>query len=201
MTRRRAGWALGAAGLLVVGWLVWELVGTTVVAQHRQEGLVADLTERFDRGPAAGDRSLPHGAFAVARLPDSIGGDTVPVVEGDDDDALAWGLGHVTDTELPGEGGNVVLGGHRITHGEPLRDLTEIRPGDQIVLRTATERYTYEVPEGATVRRVPFTDASVLDDRAGDPGLPRRGELLTLVTCAELFHTDDRLVVSAVRVR
>ncbi len=198
--RRLAGWALVAVGLVLLGWLAWQLVGTTAVARHRQQGLVEDLGQQLARGESSVGDGLPHGAFALAHLPGSIGGDTVPVVEGDDDAALAWGLGHVSSTELPGEVGNVVLGGHRVTHGEPLRDLAQIGPGDRIVLETVEGDLTYEVPAGAEVRRVPLTDASVLGDRAGDEDLPPGSELLTLVTCAELFHTDDRLVVTAVRV-
>jgi sortase A len=200
-TRQRVGGGLALAGLALLGWLGWQVLGTTLVAEHRQQGLVADLEQRFAQPePREGSVDLPHGAFALAHLPDSLGGATVPVVEGDGEDALAWGLGHVPSTELPGQVGNVVLGGHRITHGEPLRDLAAIRPGDHIVLETAQGELTYEVPEGTAVRRVPFTDEAVLDDGAGDPAFGVGDELLTLVTCAELFHTDDRLVVSAVRV-
>lgn len=194
---------LMGAGLALLVWLSWQYVGSTVVAQHRQADVVERLERRFDDGTSATSSEqadLPHGAFAIVRLPESMGGGTVPAVEGDDDAPLSWGLGHREHTAYPGEKGNVVLSGHRVTHGEPLRDLPDVRAGDRIEVRTAARTWTYEVLDEPGLRTVLMNDTAVLGPRAGSDAFARGSRLLTLITCAELFHTDNRLVVTAVLV-
>ena len=78
--------------------------------------------------------------------------------------------------------------------------MPELRPGDEIVVDTRDTTYTYVLDTGGGDLAVPFTDVWVLDPRPVNPdggvGPPEdAGErLLTLTTCSELFHTDDRLV-------
>jgi len=57
------------------------------------------------------------------------------VIEGIGDAELARGFGHFPVRES-GERGNYALAGHRITHGEPLRDMPELRPGDEVIVET-----------------------------------------------------------------
>ena len=67
----------------------------------------------------------------------------MPLLEGTSDEALAAGFGHFEDTARAGAKGNFALAGHRITHGEPLRDMPGLEPGDEIVVETARATYTY----------------------------------------------------------
>ncbi len=94
----------------------------------------------------------------------------VPLLEGVDDDALASGLGHFPDAADPGAVGNFALAGHRVTHGEPLRDLPGLRVGDEVVVETRDAVYTYVLDTGGEDLRVPFTAGWVV----GDAGQPRR---------------------------
>jgi sortase A len=126
----------------------------------------------------------------------------VPLLDGTSDDVLAAGFGHVEGTAAPGQVGNVVLAGHRITHGEPLRDMPDLEPGDEVLVETADRVYTYVLDTGGDDLTVGFDadwvlapapvnpDGGVQPPTGGDSGQ----RLLTLVTCAELFHTDARLV-------
>ena len=91
------------------------------------------------------------------------------VRKGVDDRTLRRAVGHVPETALPGEAGNVALAGHRDTFFGPLR---RVREGDRIRLRTPDGDFNYVVRES---RIVEPTDLSVL--------APTSGATLTLITC------------------
>lgn len=117
----------------------------------------------------------------------------VPVVKGTDDAALARGVGQWANDTEPGGKGNYVLAGHRVTNGEPFADMPELRRGDRVVIETAEYRYVYEMDTAGDAYRVDDTELWPVDP------LPRpmRGgpnRILTLITCAETFETDDRFV-------
>ncbi|MGH9231164.1 MAG: class E sortase [Acidimicrobiales bacterium] len=60
--------------------------------------------------------------------------------------AIDRGPSHWPGTAMPGEIGNVVVAGHRVTHTQPFRDLDLLRPGDPLVF-TLTDggRWAYEL--------------------------------------------------------
>ena len=213
MASRTGSWQLRLGVLLILvglgigGYVAWEFWGTNWQSSRRH----VDLVERFEAEietvaatGAAGsgpDLETSYGTVsAVVRIP-RFGDDyAVPVLEGTSDEALASGFGHDEDSVGPGQVGNYAIAGHRVTHGEPLRDMPDLVPGDEVVVETARWRWTYVLDTGGADLRVPFTASWVLDEVPvnpdGGPG-PVRGRdraLLTISTCAELFHTDDRLV-------
>ncbi|MBZ5738268.1 class E sortase [Nocardioides mangrovi] len=209
MTRRRtlitSGVGLVAAGVALLGYVAWQYVGTTVVADRAQARTVERLEQQW--GPSTSpvealgpDDPVPGDAIAVVRVP-RFGADyAVPVVEGVDPDALASGLGHFDGSAAPGAAGNFALAGHRVTQGEPLRDIDELRPGDEVIVETAHAVLTYRVDTDPDDLEVDDTQGWVVDPRPDNPvagGVQPAGaaRLLTLVTCAELFHTDERTVV------
>lgn len=210
VTPTRSRWLTGLgvllvlAGLAVLGYFGWQYFGTNWVSQRRHAAVIEQLDRAWQDGRTR--VSVDEGsAAAVVRIP-RFGGDyAVPVLEGTSDDVLAAGFGHFAGSADVGEPGNYALAGHRVTHGEPLRDLPDLEVGDEIVVETADTTYTYELVTAGDALTVPFTASWVLDPVPVDPdggGVQppqRRGErLLTLTTCAELFHTDDRLVAFAV---
>lgn len=201
----RVGVALVVAGLALGAYVGWQLWGTTVVSDRTHRALVDDARQAWEgdeggSGPA-GAVSTSHGTVsAIVRIP-RFGDDyTIPLLEGTDDDVLAAGLGRFTDGAAPGQVGNFALAGHRVTHGEPLRDMPSLRPGDEVVVETRAWTYTYVLDTGGDDLTVPFTSTWVLDaepvnpDGGVQPPAAAGDRLLTLTTCAELFHTDDRLV-------
>ena len=125
----------------------------------------------------------------------------MPVYQGTTDAILARGFGHFTETAGPGQVGNYALAGHRITHGEPLRNMPSLRPGDKVIVETRTHVYTYVLDTNPNDLIVKFTDNWVIyplpnnPKKGGVEPLQQPGQsLITLTTCSELFHTDNRMV-------
>jgi sortase A len=58
---------------------------------------------------------------------------------------LDRGPGHWPGTALPGQPGNVVVGGHRTSHDRPFRDVDRLVPGDEIIYTTVDGRFVYRV--------------------------------------------------------
>lgn len=103
--------------------------------------------------------------------------------------------GHLQGTAQPGSGGNVVLSGHvqSLTAGNVFAKIDQLRPGDQVIVRTNLGDVRYVI-EGKNI--VKNDDLSVI--RSG----PR--EELTLITCTGSFNPitrdyDKRWVVWGVR--
>jgi sortase A len=108
------------------------------------------------------------------------------VVQGDSADDLKRAVGHLSNSALPGEHGNVALAAHRDTFFRPLRD---IRVGDEITLRTQERSFAYIVESTQVVAP---SDISVLQ--------PSTGHDLTLLTCYPFHYigpAQKRFVVFA----
>jgi len=201
------GLALVLAGLAMLGYVGWQYYGTNIVAQRTHQRVVSELREHWRApAPAAGAATAekdtsPGRAYALLRIP-RFGEDyVVPVLEGVSDEVLASGFGHFPGTAGPGEEGNYALAAHRVTHGEPLRDMPQLRPGDQVVVETRDTIYTYELDTDPNDLVVGFQDVWVVDPLPDNPtpgGTEPAQEpgqrLITLTTCSELFHTDNRMI-------
>ncbi|AQA12129.1 class E sortase [Streptomyces malaysiensis] len=157
-----------------------------------------DERDRATGGGGQGPRR--DQAYAVLRIPRI--GLTVPIAEGISRAAVLnkGYVGHYPRTAQPGQAGNVALAGHRNTHGEPFRQLDEVRPGDTVRIETADARYTYAVErtlprtspaDGTVIARVPFSSTHPRY-RYTEPGY-----YLTLTTCTPEFTSRYRLVVWA----
>jgi sortase A len=110
----------------------------------------------------------------------------VPVLEGVDESALNRGVGHISGTALPGEGGTVGIAGHRDGFFRVLKD---VGVGDIIELETGNGTYQYRVSQVLIVDPI---DVSVLQPR----GVPS----LTLVTCYPFYFVGGapkRYIVEA----
>lgn len=111
------------------------------------------------------------------------------VVEGTSSRALFAGVGHLTDSALPGDTGNVVLAAHRDTFFRPLE---RVRLGDLIRLKTVSGSFEYRVE---TISIVEPTQTEVL--------APTEEPVLTLVTCYPfrfIGPAPKRFIVRAVLV-
>jgi sortase A len=108
------------------------------------------------------------------------------VLEGSDDDTLRKGSGHIEETPLPGEPGNVGIAGHRDTVFRPLK---HVKAGDILNVTTADRVYHYAIRKSFIVEP---TDVYVLD--------PTDHPTLTLVTCYPfefIGHAPHRFIVQA----
>ena len=138
---------------------------------------------RQAEAPAA-EKDAVVGLIQIPRL-----GVFAVVAEGTDEGTLRHAVGHIDNTALPGQAGNVGIAGHRDTFFRPLRN---IRPNDIILLTTPRAQYRYRV----TSTRVVTADAvEVL--------APSADETLTLVTCYPFYFVGsapDRFTVRAERI-
>jgi len=108
------------------------------------------------------------------------------VRQGVDDRTLSRAVGHVPQTALPGQLGNVGLAAHRDTY---FRNLRGVREGD--VIRVVTTRGTFEYAV-ESLKVVNPTNVEVLD--------PTDHRSLTLVTCYPfnyIGHAPKRFIVRA----
>ena len=134
--------------------------------------------------------------LAVLRIPrlGDWNDDPPVVVEGVGVADLKKGPGHMPDTALPGEVGNVVLSGHRTTYGAPFARFDELRPGDAVVVETRDAWFTYTV---RGTRIVAPTAIEVTYPVPGDATAEPTRRLLTMTTCHPKYSARQRLIVSA----
>jgi sortase A len=109
-----------------------------------------------------------------------------PVYQGIWLTVIDHGPGHWPGTALPGEVGNAVFPGHRVTHSHPFRDLDQLHPGDEITMEMRYGTFTYRVRDTIIVRP---TDTWVADQH-------QRAEL-TLIACHPKHSARQRIVVRA----
>ncbi len=209
------GTAMVLVGLAMLGYVGWQLWGTNYVSERKQRDAVESLERIWRESPPPADEGAGQDderdgrdaepaavrlgdAMALIRIP-RFGDDYVmPVLEGIGDDVLARGFGHFPQAARPGERGNFALAAHRVTHGEPLRDMPLLQPGDEVLVETRDTVYTYELDTDPDDLVVTFRDVWVVGEKPVNPrggvGPADHPRLITLTTCAELFHTDDRMV-------
>jgi LPXTG-site transpeptidase (sortase) family protein len=119
----------------------------------------------------------------------SIGVDTVMVegaLDGSSDRYLRKGPGHWPETPLPGQGGSVVISGHRTTYGAPFRKLDALGPGDeiQVIMPYAIIRYTV-----TQVIIVMPDDVQAVADQGK--------EQVSLVACHPIYNATQRIIAQA----
>jgi sortase A len=113
-------------------------------------------------------------------------GVSAPIVPGDDWEALKRGVGQHIGSADPGQNGNLVLTGHNDIYGEVFRYLEDLKPGDEIIIFTASRSYTYLVTETLIVEP-DFIE--VLE--------PTPNATLTLISCTPYRVDTQRIVVLA----
>ena len=194
-------------GVVLLLFVVWQLGFVGVVESHNQAGIVSGLEQQFDAPHPGGSGSpttsppapltpadLADGSvFAILRIP-RLGGPTwaKPVLQGVGLDVLAKGLGHYTQTQLPGEVGNVAIAGHRAGHGNPLIDIDAIKPGDVMVLETLDGWYVYRAVRSEIV---PPTTVDVLAPVPTQPGATPTQAWFTLTSCDPRYGSTNRYIV------
>ena len=182
---RLATWVLLATGLIALGYAAY------VVA----DAYTYQATERKRFEQATNDAAeVPASNAVTALLEGEVIGEiqirrlglTAVVAQGESAATLRRAVGHLSDTALPGELGNVVLAGHRDTFFRPLKG---VRPGDAITLKTQEGDFEYLVESSAVVRP---SNIEVLE--------PSGGRTLTLITCFPFSYVGsapDRFIVRA----
>lgn len=169
----------GVALLTAVGQQFW---GTGTATARTQRDIRREVASHGLPSQAIPGRAL--GFIRIAKV--SL---DVAFVEGIDARDLAKGPGHYPWTPLPGMAGNVVIAGHRTTHGAPFWALDRLAPGDLIRLETRRGTFVYSVQW-----------SSVLPQDAWGPTQGSSVPSLTLTTCWPRFSSRKRLVVRGIQV-
>ena len=110
----------------------------------------------------------------------------VPVFQGESTAELRKGAGHYVLSVLPGEGGNVVLSGHR---EKAFYSLKDVEIGNMVTIETDYGKYQYEV-----------SDIYITTPDDVTPTVPTETERLTMYTCYPFVKwgpTPERYVVVA----
>jgi sortase A len=183
-----AQWVFLITGLLAVGYAAFN-AGERYVYQAYEnrvfdrEVALRQTTPRRQSVPVIAGSLI--GRLDIPRLNIS----TI-IREGVEDRTLDLAAGHIPDTALPGQTGNVGVAAHRDTL---FRNLKDVRRDDKITLTTLDGEYIYRV---ISTRIVVPTDVSVLDASPNE-------KTVTLVTCYPFYfigNAPKRFIVRAIQV-
>lgn len=108
-----------------------------------------------------------------------------PLLEGIRMTTLDNGPGHWPGTAMPGEVGNVVVAGHRTSHGGPFRNIDQLSAGDKVTFETAAGLVEYTV----TGVQIVQPDAMWIVNPTSTP-------TATLFACHPPGSTRQRIVVN-----
>ncbi|MDH3332885.1 MAG: class GN sortase [Gammaproteobacteria bacterium] len=166
--RKLGVWVVSA--LLCLGF--WQLgQGAYIPAKA---WLAQELMQRaWVRAGAGEERATPWpwaDTWPVARLTAKQRDVDLIVLAGGSGRTLAFGPGHLSASAMPGETGNVIIGGHRDTHFQFLRN---VEVGELLGMETTRgQRHIYKV-----------VGVDIVDSRKGSLVLDTDAAMLTLVTC------------------
>lgn len=107
------------------------------------------------------------------------------ILEGTDDSALKYAVGHYPGLGEIGQPGNYVLLGHRnYVYGHFFRNLDKLEVGDEVIITKESETYTYVIHESFVVKP---EDVWVLEQT--------EESIITMITCTPMGTYENRLIV------
>ena len=109
-----------------------------------------------------------------------------PVVQGDDWESLKTGVGLNASSGAPGKPGNVILSGHNDIYGQVFRELDRLKPGDEVMLLSEKNAFTYVV-----------TGTQIVQPSQVEVMRQTEDSTLTLISCYPYLIDNQRIVVSA----
>jgi sortase A len=129
----------------------------------------------------AAEPVIDMGSISIPKL-----GVEMTMYEGIRLSTLDYGPGHWPGTALPGETGNVVVGGHRTSKHRVFRNVDQLVPGDEIIFDDEVGQHTYLVNR---VEIVEPTAMWIVD--------PTDTPTVTLFACHPPGSTSQRIIVFA----
>lgn len=169
-----------AVGLLAAGYAGYIIADAQTYQAIQLRKFAHDVPFVEPYSPGIGERV---GEIEIPRLELRA-----VILQGDSSQVLRRGVGHLPNTAMPGELGNIGLAGHRDSFFRPLR---QIRPGDIIALRTIKGQFHYRVESTRVVSPANIEVLAATDKRE-----------LTLVTCFPFNYVGaapHRFVVRALQ--
>lgn len=159
------------------------IVNNTILVESDPSLVLPTLDEiLYPIYPAEGDNI---GSLTIPSLKRKL-----PILQGTGVKELKKGVGHFTQSVLPGEEDNCVFSGHRDT---VFRQLDNLMIGDPLIVQTSAGTFTYEVDDTRIVHK---DDKTVI--------VPTDHAILTMTTCYPfnaLGNAPNRYIVSAVLVK
>ena len=96
------------------------------------------------------------------------------------------GPGHWPGSAVPGQLGNAVFAGHRVTHSHPFRNVDKLVAGDEIIFVMPNGTFTYKMTKQEIVKP---TDTWIVN--------PTQTATLTLFACHPPGSAAKRIVIRA----
>lgn len=214
------GELLITAGVLVLLFLAWQLWWNDAIMANQQKSSAASQSQEWIAQAGAPTTAQPsadpavepvdYGEPPVAAAPDHgeiLGVLYVPrfgaeyarnIASGTSLDVLNsmyLGVGHYTNTQMPGELGNFAIAAHRSAWGGGMHLVNELQLGDAIYVQTADGYYTYRF---RNLQYVQPTAGEVLAPVPGQPGSAPQERFITLTTCNPLLSTAERIIAYGV---
>ena len=110
------------------------------------------------------------------------------LVAGVGTEELKKGVGHYTETPMPGQLGNSAFAGHRTTYGHPFFNIDQVQPGDEIIVTTLDGRFVYRMTGQQIVSPNDYQVVTTTDPTVAT---------LTLTSCHPRYSANERIVVTA----
>ncbi|WP_104174626.1 class E sortase [Arthrobacter sp. Y81] len=208
-----AGELLITVGVVLLLFVAWQLWWTNVESDAKQTETIRNFAQELggSEGPVASDPAVgtpsaptDYGPPKVAEAPGHggtigimyiprFGADyTRPIVQGTSTDVLdTLGLGHYSDTAMPGATGNFAVAGHRQTHGAVLDNIHTLVPGDKIYVQTKDGFYVYVFRNNQIV--LPSA-TDVLLPVPTQPAARPTEAYLTMTSCNPRFGSQERII-------
>jgi LPXTG-site transpeptidase (sortase) family protein len=107
-----------------------------------------------------------------------------PIFEGVTLTVVDHGPGHWPGSAVPGQLGNAVFAGHRVTHSHPFRNVDKLVPGDEIIFVMPNGTFTYKMAKQEIVKP---TDTWIVN--------PSPTAMVTLFACHPPGSAAKRIVI------
>jgi sortase A len=158
-----------ALGIICICWAaihIWNQTVTSLDGQKKNppwaaKNSIGKQINFYKEQPVAGDQI---GVLSIPALNQKW-----PIIEGTEEAELEKGVGHFSQSVLPGLSDNCVLSGHRDT---VFSEIGKLVIGDELVVETVAGKFTYEI---SNIRIVDKDDRTVI--------VPTDHAVLTVTTC------------------
>lgn len=212
-----AGELLITVGVVLLLFVAWQLWWTNVESDARQSETIRNFAQELggsegpvasappseaaaapaDYGPPKVAEAPGHGGTIGIMYIPRFGADyTRPIVQGTSMDVLdTLGLGHYSNTAMPGATGNFAVAGHRQTHGAVLDNIHTLVPGDKIYVQTKDGFYVYVFRNNQIV--LPSA-TDVLLPVPTQPAARPTEAYLTMTSCNPRFGSQERIIAYSI---
>lgn len=102
-----------------------------------------EITQPSQRASVPRDAYAPEPIVKIGTLEIPRIGLVTPIYHGITMRNIDLGPSHWPGTPMPGENGNTVFPGHRVTKTRPFRNIDQLKPGDQAIFTVNGVRSTY----------------------------------------------------------